>query len=294
MLTPELHRQVKRINIRARRIVDGAFAGQYLSVFKGQGIEFFEVRDYAPGDDVRQIDWNVTARMNRPFVKRQIEERELTVMLLVDLSRSMRFSSHGKTKLRIATEIAAVLSQSALRAHDRVGMILFTDRIERLVAPRGGRHRTARLIAELMGTDPQGQGTDIGLPLDRLDHAITRRTVCFLISDMYGPEFRRAARRAHRRHEIVPIWLRDPAETELPDVGMIWLDDMETGERVLVDTSDARVAAAFRDRQEEAAARRRRTFRELGIDAVEIRTDQPYMPPLLEHLQRIARQRRRP
>jgi uncharacterized protein (DUF58 family) len=214
-------------------------------------------------------------------------------MLLFDLSRSMRFSSHGRTKRDVSVEIAAMLAHSAMRAHDRVGMILFTDRIERLVAPRGGRHRTARLVGELITTEPAGTGTGIAQALERLEHAVPRRTITFLVSDMYGPEFQRVLQRVHRRHEIIPIWLRDPAEAELPAEGMIWLRDLESGEPILVDTSHRRVRAEFARRQEAAAARRRQTFRGLGLDFVEIFTDRPHGASLMQFFRRRSRPRAR-
>lgn len=291
MLSAEQHRQVRRISIRARRIVDGAFAGQHPSVFKGQGVEFSEVREYDLGDDVRQIDWNVTARMGRPFVKRQTEERDQTVMLLVDLSRSMHFSSQGRTKLQVAIEIAAMLAHSAMRAHDRVGMVLFTDRVERLVAPRGGRHRTARLVSELITAEPTGTGTGIAQALERLEHAIPRRTITFLLSDMAEPEFQRVLQRVHRRHEVIPVWLRDPVELDLPTAGMVWLRDLETGAPVLVDTAHPAARSEYRRRQEVAQAHRRQAFRSLGVDFVEVFTHQPHAPVLLEFFRRRSRPR---
>ncbi|MEZ5930838.1 MAG: DUF58 domain-containing protein [Alphaproteobacteria bacterium] len=280
-------RQVQRIHIRTRRLVDGVFAGHYHSVFKGQGIEFAEVRDYVPGDDVRTIDWNVTARLGQPYVKRHVEERELTVMLLIDLSASGRFGSGARSKLDIALEIASLLTLSATRHHDKVGMVLFTDRIERFMAPRGGRNRAMRLILELLTFEPEGRGTEIGKALDYLQRALRKRTVTFLLSDFHGDPFETELRLVRRRHDLIPICIRDPRETALPDVGLIRLEDMETGRPIMVDTGDAAVRREFEKRQNEARAARRRLFSSFGLDVVEVDSAASYIHPLL----RFFRQR---
>lgn len=281
MLPLDSLRQIQRINIRTRRLVDGVFAGHYHSVFKGQGIEFSEVRDYVPGDDVRTIDWNVTARLGQPYVKRYVEERELTVMLLVDLSASGRFSSAARSKIDIALELSALLTLSATRNHDKVGVILFTDKIERFMAPKGGRNRSLRVIRELMTIEPESRGTDIGVVLGYLQRAIRKRTVTFLLSDFHGRPFETELRLAHRRHDIIPICIRDAYEERLPAVGLVRLEDMETGKSVMIDTGNPRVRAQFLERQAAARDQRQRIFSKLGLDIVEVDSTASYIHPLM-------------
>ena len=292
MLSPETLRQLRRIDIRAKRLVDGAFAGHYQSVFKGRGTEFAEVREYVPGDDVRTIDWNVTARLGQPVVKRQIEERELTVMLLVDVSASGNYGSSGQTKLEVATELAAVLCQSAIRNHDRVGMILFSDRIEKTITPKGGRNRTAVLLRELMTLSPAGQGTDIAGALAQLQRAIGRRTVSFLLSDLHGSGYERALRLVNKTHEVVPICLRDPREEKLPDAGLVRLRDLETGASQVIDTGSPQVRAAFEANQQAARLERKQIFASLGLDLVEVDVSRNFITPLVRFF-RLREQRRR-
>ena len=281
MLPLDSLRQIQRINIRTRRLVDGVFAGHYHSVFKGQGIEFSEVRDYVPGDDVRTIDWNVTARLGQPYVKRYVEERELTVMLLVDLSASGRFGSAARSKIDIALELSALLTLSATRNHDKVGMILFTDKIERFMAPKGGRNRSLRVIRELMTIEPESRGTDIRVALDYLQRAIRKRTVTFILSDFHGPSFETELRLVHQRHDIIPICIRDPHEERLPEVGMVRLEDMETGKPVIVDTSNVRVRDRFLRRQAAARDERQRIFSKLGVDMIDVDCTASYIHPLM-------------
>lgn len=281
MLPSETYRQVRRLHIRTRRLVDGALAGEYHSVFKGRGMEFAEVREYVPGDDVRTIDWNVTARMGQPFVKQYVEERELTVMLLVDLSASGRFGSVARFKSEIAIELCAALALSAVTNNDKVGLILFTDGIERFIAPQKGRNRALRVIREMLVYQPERRGTDLGQALEYLHKVCRRRTVTFLISDFLASGYEKQLRLAHKRHDVVPVCITDPREHELPPVGLLTLQDLETGEHVVVDTGSAAVREHYRRRQEEAADRRRRLFRSLGLDFVEARTDQPYIHALL-------------
>jgi len=287
MLTVEALRQVRRIHIRTRRLVDGIFAGEYHSVFKGRGMEFAEVREYVPGDDVRTIDWNVTARLGHPYVKRYVEERELTVMLLVDLSASGQFGSVAKLKSEVATELCALLALSAIKNNDKVGLILFTDQIERFVPPQKGKNRALRVIREMLYFAPQRRGTDLSLALEYLHRISRRRSVSFLLSDFLAAGYERALRLARRRHDIIPICISDRREASLPNVGLLTLSDLETGQQVLVDTGSARVREEYRRRREAAVAERRRAFRALGIDSIEVQTDQPYIHPLM----RFFRQR---
>ena len=261
MLPAETFRQVQRIHIRTRRLVDGALAGEYHSVFKGRGMEFAEVREYVPGDDVRTIDWNVTARMGQPFVKQYVEERELTVMLLVDLSGSAQFGSVTRFKSEIATELCALLALSAIRNNDKVGLILFTDRVEHFIAPQKGRNRALQVIRDMLVFEPAGRGTDVGRALEYLHKVCRRRSVTFLISDFLARDYEGPLRLVHQRHDLVPICITDPREMALPDLGLIMLRDLETGEHALIDSGSAAVRRAYREQREAAAAARRRLFR---------------------------------
>ena len=285
-------REAERIRIRTRRLVDGIFAGQYHSVFKGSGVEFAEVREYVPGDDVRAIDWNVTARTGIPFVKRYIEERELAVMLLVDVSASGLFGSVDRLKSETMVRLAAILAESALRNNDQVGFLLFSDRIERFEPPRKDRHRTLRLLHELLTFVPESQGTDLAAALEHLEKVVRRRTVTFLLSDFLARGYERALRRAHRRHEIVPVCVADRHERRLPSVGLLAVRDLETGKEILLDTRSAEVRRHYEERWRAAAAARGQLFASLGIDAVDVGTDGDHVRPLLRYF-RLREQRRR-
>ncbi len=292
MLSSEALRQAKRIQIRTRRLVDGIFAGQYHSIFKGHGIEFAEVREYVPGDDVRTIDWNVTARLGHPYVKRFVEERELTVMLLVDVSASGRFGSTERFKHEIAIEIAGLLSLAATSNNDKVGLILFSDRIERFVPPQKGKNRALRVVHEALSLAPEGSGTDLAGALDYLSRVVRRRAVAFIISDFLASGYETALRIAHRRHDIVPICVTDRRERELPAVGLLTLSDLETGQQVLIDTSSRAVRTRFKQLWEERQAARQRLFRGMGLDPIEVATDLPYIQPILRFF-RLREQRLR-
>jgi uncharacterized protein (DUF58 family) len=292
MLPTETFRQVRRIHIRTRRLVDGAFAGEYHSLFKGRGMEFAEVREYVPGDDVRTIDWNVTARMGQPFVKKYIEERELTVMLLVDLSASGQFGSVSRFKSEIATELCALLALSAIRNNDKVGLILFTDRIERFIPPQKGRNRALQVISEMLRFEPEGKGTDLGLALEYMHRVCPRRSVSFLISDLLASGYERQLRLVHKRHDMVPICIADPREMALPDLGLIMLRDLETDAYALVDTGSAAVRRAYSERREAAALARQRLFRSLGLDIIDVSTRESYIHPLMRFF-RLREKRRR-
>jgi uncharacterized protein (DUF58 family) len=287
MLSVEALRQIRRIHIRTRRLVDGVFAGEYHSVFKGRGMEFADVREYVPGDDVRTIDWNVTARTGHAHVKRYVEERELTVMLLVDLSASGRFGSVARLKAEIATELCALLALSAIRNNDKVGLILFTDRIERFVPPQKGKNRALRVIREMLHVEPARRGTDLALALEYLHRISRRRSVAFLVSDFLASGYERGLRLARQRHDVIPICIFDRREAALPDLGLIALEDLETGEQILVDSGSAAVRERYREQRAAAVAVRQRLFRSLGVDPIEVRTDEPYVRPLL----RFFRQR---
>jgi uncharacterized protein (DUF58 family) len=289
MLTREQLRAVRKIQIRTSHLVTDLFAGQYHSVFKGRGMEFAEVRQYLPGDEVRTIDWNVTARTGIPHVKRYTEERELTVMLLVDASGSTRFGSVRQFKQELAAELAALFAFSAITNNDKVGLVIFTDRIELALPPRKGKRHVLRVIREILNHEAVGRGTDIPLALDHLNKVTRRRTVAFLLSDFMAADMRRPLRVANRRHDLIAVVLEDPREMELANVGLLACEDPETGETVVVDTSDARTREAFRRAREAARAERDRTLRALDVDTVNVRTDLPYTKALL----RFFRERER-
>jgi len=291
VLTREQLQAVRKIQIRTSHLVSDLFAGQYQSVFKGRGMEFADVRQYQPGDDVRMIDWKVTARTGIPHVKQHAEERELTVMLLVDVSASTVFGSVRQTKSALAAELAAVMAFSAISNNDKVGLLLFTDRIELALPPRKGTRHVLRVIREVLSTRPAGRGTDIAGALEHLDHVTKRRCVVFLVSDFLDVGSQRALRIASRRHDVVAIVLDDPREAELPDVGLVELEEAETGTRYVVDTGDHRVRGALAQEMATRRAERERMLHGADVDAVVITTDQPYANALMRFFR--MRERRR-
>ena len=281
MLSREQLRAVRKIQIRTSHLVSDLFAGQYQSVFKGRGMEFAEVRLYQPGDDVRTIDWNVTARSGTPHVKRFAEERELTVMLVVDASASTIFGSRRQTKQALAAELGALLAFSAITNNDKVGLVMFTDRIELALPPRKGNRHVLRVIREILSLKPAGRGTDIPAALEHMGLVTKRRCVVFLISDFLTPGWRRTLRVAARRHDVVAVVLEDPREAELPDVGLVELQEAETGDRYVVDTRDWRVRDAFARQASIARVERDRDLRANDVDAIIVGTDRPYTEALL-------------
>jgi uncharacterized protein (DUF58 family) len=291
MLTREQLRAVRKIQIRTSHLVSDLFAGEYHSVFKGRGMEFAEVRQYQPGDEVRTIDWNVTARTGEPYVKRFTEERELTVMLLVDASGSTRFGSVRQFKQELAAEIAALLAFSAITNNDKVGLVIFSDRIELAVPPRKGTRHVLRVIREILNHVPRGRGTDIPLALDHLENVVRRRCVAFLLSDFLATELRRPLRVANRRHDLIAVVLEDPREQTLPDLGLLALEDAESGDAVVVDTGDPRLRAEFARRQAAVRGERDRLLRSLDVDAITVRTDRPYAQALLRFFRQRERRR---
>ena len=299
--TRDVLRQVRQIELRTRGLVTSIFGGEYQSVFRGQGMEFSEVREYEPGDDVRNIDWNVTARTGHPYVKKHVEERELTVLLVVDLSGSEQFGTRGRFKAELAAELAAVLALSAVRNNDRVGLLIFSDHVEHVVPPRKGRRHALRLIRDVLAFRPRGRGTDIPGALDYAARLLAHRGIIFLLSDFAtGPEggaeaearWEKTLRLVSRRHDVVGVSISDPAELDLPDVGVVALEDPETGELTWVDTGRDDVHDRFADLLTRERSRTRRLFRRLGVDEIEVRTDQPYVKPLLAFFRRRERQRR--
>lgn len=286
-MTPqELLRKIRRIQIRTSHMASDVFAGHYHSAFKGQGMEFEEVREYQPGDDIRNIDWNVTARHSRPFIKRFREEREQTVMLLVDASASQAFGTRGPLKRDLVTEIGATLAFSAITNNDKVGLIIFSDRIEKHVQPAKGTRHVLRVIRELLTTTPAGHGTDIAGALEHLNHVLRRRAVVFIVSDFRSPEYEPQLRVARRRHDIVPITVSDPAERSLPPMGIVdWIDN-ETGERHVVDTTSRRFRDAFARRVADERERIETLFKRLKADGIELTTTESIVEPLTRYFRK--------
>jgi uncharacterized protein (DUF58 family) len=280
---------VRRIELRTRRLVDSSFAGDYRSLFKGQGMEFAEVREYQPGDEVRSIDWNVSARMGRPYVKRYVEERELTIMLAIDVSGSSRFGTRARFKHDLAIEMAGVLALAATRNNDRVGLTLFSDRIEHALPARKGRKHALRLIRDLLTAQPTGTGTSMQVAVDRLLRLLPHRSVIFLASDFLVDELERPLARLAQRHDVIAVTLEDPAERVLPNIGAARFEDPETGERIEVDTSNAEVRAAFAKRVLADDVKRRSLFGRLGLDEIVVHTEHGYVDALMAFFRARAR-----
>lgn len=286
----EVLRQVKLIELRTRGLVDTVFSGEYQSVFKGQGMEFAEVREYVPGDEYRTIDWNVSARMGHPYVKTYTEERELTVLFAVDLSGSAQFGTRGRFKAELAAEIAAVIAMAAIKNNDRVGLVLFTDRIEQFVPPKKGRRHALRLIRDLLAFEPGGRGTDLSVALDYIGRIQRHRAILFLVSDFQDSDFEQSLKVISRRHDLVAVTVGDPRERELPDVGYLELVDAETDQRVVLDSGNRFVREQFEHLATEEETRLRRLLRRLSVDQIEIQTDRSYVRPLIDFFQ--ARERK--
>ena len=295
MLPNELFQKIKQIEIRTRKMVNDSFAGEYHSVFKGRGMEFDEVRPYLPGDDIRTIDWNVTARTGQPYIKRYVEERELTVMLAVDASASGSFGSVNRFKRELAAELTAVLAFAATTNNDKVGLMIFSDQIELLIPPRKGRTHILRLIRDLLAFEPRGRGTNIGLALDSLNNILKRRSILFLISDFLGDPrlYQKTLAISNRRHDVVAMDLSDPLEHEIPNVGLIALEDAESGETIWVDTSQPTWQHEFRKRNRMFRDAITKIFHEAQIDRVQISTAQDYANALTQFFKMRARRLRR-
>ncbi len=276
MIPKEVLQQIRRIQITTSRMVRDVFCGQYQSVFKGRGMEFEEVREYQAGDEIRSIDWNVTARMGHPYVKKFMEERELTVMLLLDLSGSSYFGTVNKLKRQIAAEICSVLAFSAIRNNDKVGLIVFTDRIEKFVPPAKGISHVLRIVREALYFTPRGRKTDIPAALEYLNKVCRRSTVTFIVSDFYDADFEKPLAIANKRHDLVSITITDPRELDLPDIGIAQFDDPETRATFSLDTSHEALRREFRRNALQIVQERKKTFSRLGVDNVDIRCDIPY------------------
>jgi len=290
MIPKEILHNIRRIQITTSRMVTDVFAGQYQSIFKGKGIEFDEVREYLPGDEIRSIDWNVTARMGHPYIKKFVEERELTVMLILDMSPSSFFGTVKQLKMQLAAEICSVLALSAIRSNDKVGFIAFTDRVEKFVPPRKGLRHVLRVIREALYFKPSGRGTDINAALEYLNKVSTRRTVSFVISDFYAPDFKKMLSVANKRHDIVAITITDPKELELPPLGLLQLEDPETGKIFTLDTSDKTLRREYADNARKTIKDRAILFNSVNVDSIDVRTDVPYSQSLFRFFR--ARERR--
>jgi uncharacterized protein (DUF58 family) len=290
---------MRQLEIRTRRLVNDSLSGSYHSVFKGRGMDFDEVREYSPGDEVRTIDWNVTARAGKTFVKKYTEERELTIFLVVDISASGNFGSTAISKRDLAAELASVLAFSAIRNSDKVGLLLYTDRVERYLPPKKGRRHVLRVVRDILYHVPEGRGTDAIKALDVINHVLHRRAVVFLISDfeVSGDQaaartaMRRAMRQTNRRHDLVAVHIEDPHEKELPNVGILALEDAETGEIIELDTASAKVRKRFKELALERGRALVTDFRAEGIDTLQLQTNAPYMPALQRFFKTRERKR---
>ncbi len=276
----EILKKIRQLELKTRGMVNTAFSGQYRSVFKGRGMNFEEVREYQPGDEVRAIDWNVTARMGDAFIKKFTEERELTVMLVVDVSASGEFGSVNLSKRELAAEVACLFAFSAIRNNDKVGCILFSDHVELYIPPAKGRGHCLRIMREILFFEPKGRGTDIAGALVNLNRVMHRRAVVFLLSDFQAPDFRKPLSVASRRHDLVAIPIIDPREMELPDIGNVVLEDAETGERLVVNTSDRKSRVRYAEYMASLHESLPGTFARYGVDTISLQTDADYVPAL--------------
>lgn len=291
MIPKNYLQQIRRVAIRTRRLAEEHLAGGYRSVFKGRGLDFEDVRAYAAGDDVRFIDWNVTARMHQPFVREFREERELSVMIVVDVSASGELASGIQAKRELAADAAACLAFSAVTNGDKVGLLLFSDQVEKYLPPRKGRMQALRIIREVLFHQPVGLGTSLRRALNFLNHVQTHRAIVFLISDFLDQDYERTLKATAQRHDLIPLYLRDARERILPDVGWITLEDAETGERVEMDTGSPSVREQFARLDADRAALLKRRFRRIGTDTIELQTDQPFLPPLQRFMEMRLSQR---
>ncbi|MEX0325521.1 MAG: DUF58 domain-containing protein [Puniceicoccaceae bacterium] len=304
--TREILRKVRQVEIRSRKFVDESLVGAYHSVFKGQGMDFAEVREYQPGDDVRSIDWNVTAKMDRPFIKVYEEERELTIMLLVDISASGDFGSVAQTKRELAAELASVLAFSATRNNDKVGLLLFSDEVETIIMPKKGRSHVLRVIREILFYEPKRRGTDINTALRTLNRLIRRKAVCFLVSDFLTEESQAWLRPSTRekqgdlqkmltltgkRHDLICVDLHDPRESVLPEVGWVVLEDAETGQQLEVNTSDPKLRGMYEHQNNQRLQRMKETFIRAGVDHFRVHTQEPYISALRAFFKQRERRR---
>ncbi|HAO99397.1 MAG TPA: DUF58 domain-containing protein [Fibrobacteres bacterium] len=294
MIPSEILRKVRQIEIRTRSVVNSVLSGAYSSTFKGRGMEFAEVREYLPGDEIRSIDWNVTARQGHPFVKKYVEERELTVLLVVDASSSGEFGSQREMKGEVMATISALLAFSAIKNNDRVGLLIFTSKVEKYIPPQKGKKHVMRVIRELLYHEPEERGTDLGAALEQVNRLLKRRAVVFLVSDFASADFQRPMRLLQQRHDAVAITVVDPRERDLPDVGFLELEDAETGEIVLIDTGSPEFRETFRKEVQTESSHLRRLFRRTNTDFVEVFIKPDYddtIQPLLDYFRKRAKNR---
>jgi len=293
MISSEILKQIRRIHLVSSRMATSSLAGEYHSLFKGKGVVFEELREYQPGDDVRNIDWNVTARSSRPFVRQFVEERELTVLIMLDISPSLSFGTGRCLKSRTAAEVAALLAGAALRNNDKVGLLLFTDRIERYLPPKKGDRYLFKMIREALCLQPVGRGTDISGALEYMNRVMKRSAVVFLISDFTSPEFSLSLTRSQARHDLVAVTITDPAEINLPEVGLIRLEEPETGVKVMIDTDDPAVRRRYHRNGTLRREARRALFRSTGTDLVELVSGSSYLQTLVDFFRKRGRRLRR-
>jgi len=291
MIPKELIQKIQQIEIRTNRMVNDVFAGEYHSVFKGYGMEFDEVREYGPGDDVRAIDWNVTARTGRPFIKKYVEERELTVMILVDVSSSGNFGTYQKTKNEYAAEIAALLAFSAIKNKDKVGLIIFTDKVEKYIPPKKGKKHVLRVIREILFFKPTGKKTNLSVPIQFLNSVIRRHSVSFIISDFIAADYKRAMQIANKRHDLIAVIMKDPREEEMPDIGIVSLEDAESGEMLMIDTADRNIRKGFSVLAQKKHAETLKLLRSINIDSIIVDTSKPYIRPFILFFKKRERKR---
>jgi len=292
LLNRDLLKKVKKIELSTRHLVNEVFGGEYHSVFKGRGMEFAEVREYSPGDDIRTIDWNVSARTGVPFVKLFEEERELTVMILVDASASGAFGTRVQMKRALAAELSAVLAFSAVKNNDKVGLIIFTDRVEKYIPPRKGRSHVLRVIREVLDHEPEHQGTSINTALEFMSRVIRKRAVIFMISDFLDKDYEKSIKQACRKHDMLSFHLQDPWEIELPNLGLIQIHDGETGETSLINTGKSSFRKTYAAKSKERTDSLLAFFKSNGLDYLPIRTDVPYVDPLINFFRKRASRRR--
>jgi uncharacterized protein (DUF58 family) len=291
MIPVDILQKIRRIHITTKRLAANVFAGEYKSAFKGRGLEFDEVREYIIGDDIRFIDWNITARTGSPHIKKFVEEREQSIMILLDASRSGYFGSTDKLKKEIAAEISAVLAASAAKNNDRAGLIVFTDRIEKFVPPRKGRNHILRIIREALYFSPKGRRTDIPMAIDYLNNMTTRRSIAFLVSDFYASEIKRPLSLANQRHDVIAVRITDPRDFIMPNAGIIALVDRESGKRYLVDTTRRSVREGYASQAEKRSRELKDMFLSLGIDSIDISTAKPYTEALIQFFKKRTARR---
>ena len=282
-LSPELLKTIKKIQVKTNHMVNDIMAGEYVSAFKGRGMEFSEVREYQPGDDVRLIDWNVTARMNQPFIKEFIEERELTLMLLVDVSSSGSFGSDQKFKNEIAAEVASIIAFAAIKNNDKIGLIIFSDKIEHHIPPKKGKAHIWNIIRTILSFKPEGKGTNLAMPLEYLLKIQKKKATTFLISDFQDTNYEQQLKLANQKFDLIAINIIDPREETLPDVGMVFLEDLETGKTLLVNTHDSQMLKEHQKRCSQKKQDRKKFFNSIGIDTIEIFTNKSLTDPIIKY-----------